>query len=190
LWNKFREACDAFFHARKTTFDKLDAEQAVHAQEKEALLAEIEAFATSGDRNKDVDALKAFSARWMNSGRVSPRLYDAFSDRYRAALDKHYGQLKMEGDERRRMQFQDRVDEMKAGPDGKFAIEKESRFLKRKIEELEGEMRTMERSMGMFNFKSASGEAMKKDMEKKIEKLGRDVERLKGQHRDLLKELR
>ena len=108
----------------------------------------------------------------------------------RAALDKHYGQLKMEGDERRRMQFQDRVDEMKSGPDGKFAIEKESRFVKRKIEELETEMRGMERNMGMFNFKSASGEAMKKDMEKKIEKLARDVERLKGQHRELLKELR
>lgn len=190
LWNKFREACDAFFHARKTTFDKMDAEQAVHVQAKEALITEIEAFVPSGERNKDMDALKAFSARWMDSGRVSPKLYDAFSERYRAALDKHYGQLKMEGDERRRMQFQDRVEEMKAGPDGRFHIEKESRFVKRKIEELEAEMRSMERNMGMFSFKSASGEAMKKDMEKKIEKLGRDVERLKGQHRELLKELR
>lgn len=190
LWSKFREACDLFFQNRKATFDKLDAEQAVHAKAKEELLAEIEGHVPSGDRNKDVDALKAFSARWMNSGRVSPKLYDAFSERYRAALDKHYGQLKMEGDERRRMQFQDRVDEMRSGPDGRFHIEKESRFVKRKIEELEGEMRTMERSMGMFSFKSASGEAMKKDMEKKIEKLARDVERLKGQHRDLLKELR
>jgi predicted amino acid-binding ACT domain protein len=51
-------------------------------------------------------------------------------------------------------------------------------------------MRQMEQNMGMFNFKSASGEAMRKDMEKKIERLGRDVERLKVQHRDLLKELR
>jgi len=190
LWTKFREACDLFFQNRKATFEKLDAEQAVHAQAKEALLAEIEAFVPSGERNKDVETLKNFSTRWMNSGRVSPKLYDAFSERYRAALDKHYGQLKMEGDERRRMQFQDRVDEMKSGPDGKFAIEKESRFVKRKIEELEAEMRGMERNMGMFNFKSASGEAMKKDMEKKIEKLARDVERLKGQHRELLKELR
>lgn len=190
LWNRFREACDAFFLARKATFDKMDAEQAVNAQEKEALIAEIEAFVHTGDRTKDVDALKAFSMRWMNSGRVSPKLYDAFSERYRAALDKHYGQLKMEGDERRRMQFQDRVDDMKSAPDGKFLIEKESRFVKRKIEELEGEMRAMERNMGMFNFKSASGEAMKKDMEKKVEKLARDVERLKGQHRELLKELK
>jgi hypothetical protein len=44
--------------------------------------------------------------------------------------------------------------------------------------------------MGMFNFKSSSGEAMRKEMEKKIERLARDVERLKGQLRELLKELR
>ncbi len=190
LWTRFREACDGFFQNRKATFEKLDAEQAVNAQEKEALLAEIEGFQLTGERNKDVDALKAFSLRWMNSGRVSPKQYDAFSERYRAALDKHYGQLKMEGEERNRMRFQNHVDELKSGPDGKDRVERESRFVKRKIEELEIEMRQMAGNMGMFNFKSASGAAMKEDMEKKIEKLGRDVERLKTQHRELLKELR
>ncbi len=190
LWTRFREACDTFFQNRKATFEKMDAEQAVHAQEKEALLAEIEGYQLSGDRNKDIEALKNFSQRWMNSGRVSPKLYDSMSERYRAALDKQYGLLKMEGDERRRMQFQDHMDSLKSSPDGKDRIERESRFIKRKIEEVENEMRQMERNMGMFNFKSSSGEAMRKDMEKKIERLARDVERLKGQHRELLKELR
>jgi len=190
LWLKFREACDGFFQNRKATFEKLDEEQVVNAQAKEALLAEIEGFTSSSDRTKDIESLKSYSLRWMNSGRVSPKLYDAYSERYRMALDKHYGQLKMEGEERRRTQFQGRVDDLKSAPDGKDRIEKESRFVKRKIEELEGEMRNMERNMGMFNFKSASGEAMKLDMEKKIERLARDVERLKGQHKELLKELR
>ncbi len=190
LWTRFREACDAFFQNRKATFEKQDAEQAGSVQQKEALITEIDAYVLTGDRSKDMEALKAFSARWMNSGRVSPKQYDAFSERYRAALDKQYGQLKMEGDERQRMRFQNHVDDLKTGPDGKFNLERESRFIKRKIEELEGEKRQMEQNMGMFNFKSASGAEMKKDMEKKIEKLVRDVERLKGQLRDLLKELR
>ena len=96
----------------------------------------------------------------------------------------------MEGDERRKMQFQNRVEDIKSSGDPKFALEKESRFIKRKIEELDSERRQMEESMGMFNFKSASGEAMKKDMEGKIEKLKRDVERLKEQHKGLIVELR
>ena len=190
LWNKFREACDAFFQNRKQTFEKQDAEQAGNLQGKEALIAEIEAFQHSGERNKDIEALKAFSLRWMNSGRVSPRDFDKLNEKYRAALDKHYGQLKVEADERMRLRFQDHMQELKSGPDGKFQIERESRFVKRKIEELEGEMRQMERNMGMFNFKSASGEEMKKEMQKKIDKLARDVDRLKGQHRELVKELR
>ena len=190
LWNKFREACDAFFQNRKKTFEQQDAEQATNVQAKETLLAEIEAFEHSGERNKDIEALKAFSLRWMNSGRVSPRDFDKLNEKYRAALDRHYGKLKVEADERMRLRFQGHVEEMKSGPDGKFQIERESRFVKRKIEELEGEMRQMERNMGMFNFKSASGEAMKQEMQKKIDKLARDVERLKGQHRDLVKELR
>lgn len=190
LWNKFREACDAFFQNRKATFEQQDAEQAVNVQAKEALVAEIEAYQHSGERTKDIEALKAFSLRWMNSGRVSPRQFDALNEKYRAALDKHYGQLKVEADERQRLRFQDHLEELKSGPDGKFNIERESRFIKRKIEELEGEMRQMESNMGRFNFKSASGEEMKREMQKKIDKLARDVERLKGQHRELKKELR
>ncbi|MFT3885563.1 MAG: DUF349 domain-containing protein [Flavobacteriales bacterium] len=190
LWNKFREACDGFFQARKATFEKQDAEQAVHVQTKEALLAEIEGFALTGDRNADIETLKGFSQRWLNSGRVSPRQYDALSARYRAALDKQYGQLKLNEEERRRMVFQGRVEDMRSSPDGKFHIEKESRFIKRKIEELENEMRQMERNMGMFNFKSASGEAMKKDMERKIERTKEDVKRLRDQHRQLMQELK
>ncbi|HRH39182.1 MAG TPA: DUF349 domain-containing protein, partial [Flavobacteriales bacterium] len=72
LWNRFREACDAFFQNRKQTFEKQDAEQAGNVQIKETLIAEIEAYQLSGDRNKDIETFKGFSLRWMNSGRVSP----------------------------------------------------------------------------------------------------------------------
>lgn len=190
LWNRFREACDHFFKARKAVYAQLDAEQAENVKGKEALLTELEGFQLTGDRNADIETLKTFSQRWMNSGRVSPKLYDSFSERYRAALDKHYGALRMEGEARVRQRSRDYLESLKAAPDGRDRIERESRFVKRKIEELENEMRQMDRNMGMFNFKTASGEAMKKDMEKKIEKLARDVDRLKEQHRELLKELR
>ncbi len=190
LWNKFRESCDGFFSARKIYFEALDAEQAVHELAKEQLLSEIETFTSSGNRGTDIDMLKTFSQRWMNSGRVSPKKFDAMNVRYRAALDKHYGQFKMNEEERRRMHFQSRVEDIKSAPDGKFQLEKEGRFIKRKIEEVEAEMKQMERNMGMFNFKSASGEAMKKEMEKKIDRARQDVERLRKQHRQLATEMR
>ena len=190
LWNKFREACDGFFQKRKAHFDALDAEQAVHLAEKQQLVSELESFQHLPDRGATVDALKAFSQRWMNSGRVSPKHFDSLNTRYRAAMDKQYDLLRLNGEERRRMAFVDRMEDLKAGPDGKFQLEKEGRFIRRKIEEIETEMKQMERNMGMFNFKSASGEAMKKDMEKKIERARQDIERLRGQHRELVREIR
>ena len=190
LWSKFREACDGFFQSRKAHFDALDAEQAVHVKEKEDVIAAIEGFTLTGNRGADLDALRNFSARWMDSGRVSPKHFDALNTRYRAALDKQYGQLKLNDDERRQMAFKSRVEDIRSAPDGKFRLEKEGRFIRGKIEELESEMRQMERNMGMFNFKSASGEAMKREMEKKIERAREDVARLRKQHRQLQEEMR
>jgi hypothetical protein len=190
LWSKFREACDGFFQARKAFFDKLDAEQADGLKAKNELIAEIEAFQLSGERGRDLDTLKAFSQRWLTSGRVSPKNYDLLSERYRKALDKQYDKLRVEGDERRRMQFHERVENLRSAPDGKDRVEREGRFVKRKIEELEMEMKQMERNMGMFNFKSASGEAMRKDMEKKIDRARVEIGRLRDQLRELNRQAR
>jgi hypothetical protein len=190
LWGKFREACDAFFKNRQATFEKQDAEQAGHVKEKEALIAEIDAFTLTGDRNADIESLKAFSGRWLNGGRVSPKQYDALSARYRAALDKQYGALKMNDDDRRRMAFQGRVQDLASAPDGRERLDKEGRFVKRKIEELETEVRQSEENMGKFSFKSAAGAAMKKEMETRIERMRQEIERLKAQHKQLMIEMR
>jgi len=189
LWNRFREACDAFYNARNAHFEKIDSELADNVKAREELIGTIEGFALSGERGKDLATLKDFSQRWMNGGRVPPKQYDAFFARFRAAMDKHYGALNVAEDERRQMRFQEHVSGLKSGPDAKFQLEKEVRFIKRKIEELEQEALQYENKMGMFNFKSAEGEAMKKDMEKKVERLRRDIERLRTQHKDLRKEM-
>ena len=190
LWGRFREACDAFFRSRHDAFAKQDEELAVNVKEREDLIGEIESFALTGDRNADITALKAFSARWLNSGRTSPRDHERLGKRYRAALDKQYGGLKMNDDERRKMAFQDRMEDLSSAPDGKERIEKEARFVKRKIEDLETEARQAEENMGKFSFKSAAGAAMKKEMERNIEKIREQVQRLEAQYKELRKSMR
>lgn len=190
LWGRFRDACDAFFQARSAAFEQQDAEQAGHAKAKEELIAEIESFTLSGDRGADMERLKGFSARWLNGGRVAPKLYDKLSARYRAALDKQYDQLKLNDGERRKMAFQNRLDDLASAPDGKERIEKEARFVKRKIDELETEVRQGEENMGKFNFKSAAGAAMKKEMEKNLDRTRQEIGRLQAQYKQLRTELR
>ncbi|MBL7964740.1 MAG: DUF349 domain-containing protein [Flavobacteriales bacterium] len=190
LWTRFREACDAFFQSRKATFEQQDAEQAAHVQAREAMLTELEAFTLTGDHTADLGKLREFSQRWLNGGRISPRQYDAMATRYRAAMDKLYGQLKVNDTERGRLRFQDRLDDLKSSPDGRFQMEREGRTLRRKIEELENELRQFERNLGMFNFKSESGQAMRQDLEKKMERVRKEMDRLRDQQKQLQQELR
>ena len=88
------------------------------------------------------------------------------------------------------MRFQGHLEELKGAPDGKDRLDREQRIVRRKIQDMEQEMRQMEQNLGMFNFKSASGEQMRRDIEKRMERTKEEVERLKVQHRQLLKELR
>lgn len=190
LWGRFREACDAFFRSRQENFAKQDEEQASHVKEREDLIAEIDNYTLTGDRNADITALKGFSGRWLNGGRTSPRDQERLGRNYRNALDKKYGSLKMNDDERRKMAFNDRMEDLAAAPDGKERIEKEARSVKRKIEELEIEVRQAEENMGKFSFKSAAGAAMKKEMERGMEKIRQEIQRLQTQHKELIRSMR
>ena len=190
LWNKFRDACDRFFKARKLAYAQIDEAQAKHVQEKQELIKELENFQLSGDPRADQESLRAFSQRWVGSGRVSPRTYDTLSERYRAAMDKQYGLLRLEGEELVRSRFRDHIEALRSAPDTRERVEREIRAVRHKIADLDNELRQMERNMGMFNFKSATGEAMRKEMEKKMERLRRDRTRLQDQLRELMKEIR
>ena len=190
LWLKFRETCDAFFAKRKAQFAAQDAEQDVNVKTKQDLLAEIEAHVHSGNKEQDLGTLRAFSQRWMAIGRVHPAQHQQLWDKYKVLLDKHYGQLNMDQGERRQMQFKEHLSDLKSSGDGLFELDRESRLLKRKIEERSAELLQMEGSMGMFNFKSAAGEAMRKEMEKNVDRMKREVERMKAEHKQLIVEMR
>lgn len=190
LWWRFNQACNAFFNARKAHFEQQDAELEHNVKEREALIDAVAAFELSGERQQDLASLKGFSERWLSAGRVPPQRYDDLAGRYRAALDSLYGKLKVNEEERREMRFKDHINGLKTAPDAQAKLDRESRTVKRKIQELEDEVRQFEDRMGMFNFKTAAGEAMKKELEKKMDRTRREIERLRTEHRQLQQELR
>lgn len=190
LWQRFRKACDRFFKARTAAFKEQHAQLAAHVEAKQALIAEIKAFTLSGDREADFASLKEFGNRWVNSGHVPPREYDKLSGQYRAALDEQYAQLKVNDTERKKLVFQSRVQGLAAASDGKERLERERRFVERKIRDLELEVRQREANMSKFSFTSAAGEAMRKTMEQDIDQVRREIARLEMEREQLSAQLR
>ena len=190
LWGKFRAACDTFFEARSAHFDEQDKAQKQNVEAKSAILTEMQSFSLSGNKGKDLGKLKAFSTQWNEAGRIPQGPAKKMIPIYRELMDKFYGQLDLNQAEKSEAQLQGKLDSIKRANDPKKEFEHAKRQIKRKIDFLKTDVRQYEQNLAMFNFKSASGEAMKKDIEKKIDRAQRDIENLLQQQKQLSKRLK
>ncbi|WBS01211.1 DUF349 domain-containing protein [Pseudoduganella sp. SL102] len=96
LWQKFRSACDTIFAKRKESAHAADHERKAHLHAREAICAQLEAFAPEGDdkarQGAIGKALRDAAAAWHASGPV-PRAAEArIEGRYRAAVAKLQGE--------------------------------------------------------------------------------------------------
>jgi hypothetical protein len=70
LWQRFRDAQDAFFARRSAMFHERDAQDAQNAKRKEELLAEAEAIDPSADLDAARAALRRIQDQWEQVGKV------------------------------------------------------------------------------------------------------------------------
>jgi hypothetical protein len=84
LWQRFRQACDAVFAARKESAQAADSERRGHLQQKEALCAELDG-AASLDLAEQTRLLKSTLERWQHIGSVPRAQETAIEQRFQAA---------------------------------------------------------------------------------------------------------
>lgn len=171
LWNEFRAACDVYFKAKKVHFGSMDKQQEANLKLKEALVAEINQFELSGNKQDDIASLKDFSVKWNAIGHVPKRDLQAVYDKYNAALDVKYLQLNVNSEERSILHFKQRI---KGSSEGQ--INKERGFILGKVEKIQDMIRQYETNMLLFTGKGA--DAMKHEIEKKIKTAEREISEL------------
>ncbi len=178
LWKRFRAACNAFFDARKAHFAEQDNQQLENLKKKEALIEEIQKTELSDDPKADFGLMKEFIKRWNEIDFVPIKQKKRIQDAFSKALDDKYGKLKVNREEKENMQYQLRVERM-SGSDDRQGVQKERRFLQGKIKELEDTINTYETNLNFFS-KSKKTEPLKMQVEKKIAKTRKDLEKLQA----------
>lgn len=167
LFNRFRQACNAFFEAKKNFYDNLDASFETNLVAKEAILARFIDFKLSPDSDANREQLKAFSAEWNAAGMVpmkdKKRLNDAFYNR----LDELYEQMNIDKKEIAIMQFRTKLDRLASSENGAELLRKEYDFLKKISDEINGNIRTYDNNLGFFKSSKGSNSFMK-EIEDKI----------------------
>lgn len=177
LWIRFRAACDVFFERKKQHFSGVVAQQEENLVQKEALLAELDGFELSGDRNQDVATLREYTARWADIGFVPREKAKEVNDRFGKLLDRHYGKMNLERSEKSIMEFRSKLENIRNASDGNFKLKKERQTLRDRIDRLVAEKRQYENNMMIFT--GAGADALRKDIEKKVKATEREIEDLR-----------
>ena len=178
LWKEFRTACDAFFNAKQAFYNEQDALNVSNLTAKQELIAKIEAYAISEDKQQALADLKDFTNAFNAIGHVPVKEKDGIYNAYKKAIDTHYQSLKLEGDEKEKILFQSKIDTLKSSPNAEKLLEKEKAELRRNIDTLKQDIIQYENNLGFFaNSKGAND--LKKEVEKKIEHSKRKIEEMK-----------
>ena len=167
LWKEFRAACDSFFDAKQAHFDQKDKAFEDNLKEKEALIIEISAFELPVDKKDAIAVLHGFSERFSGIGFVPSKQKDNVFKSYKAALDKHYDSLDMNGEEKETVMFEARIKTLQGSGNAAELFEKEKIVIRNDINTIQQEIIQFENNLGFFaNSKGAN--ALKDQVENNI----------------------
>ena len=100
IWQRFRQAADAFFGRRSEHYSKLRKDQTENLRKKEALCVRAEELSQSTQWKVTSEAIKALQAEWKAVGPVPQNKADAIWKRFRGAIDVFFDRQKAWFDQR------------------------------------------------------------------------------------------
>lgn len=106
IWNRFRSACDYFFDRKSELMKNVNSDQEKNLELKRALIEEARNFQLTGNTDEDIEALKAFQARWAEIGFVPIKEKDAIQTEFRKLINGHFDQLDIDEFDKNIVRFQ------------------------------------------------------------------------------------
>lgn len=178
LWQEFRGACDAFFNSRQKHFEEQDKQLETNLVAKKDIISKIEAYELPENKQQALNDLKEFTSAFNAVGKVPMKEKDTIYHAYKAAIDKHYGKLKLEGAEKEKVMFQARLETLQGSPDAGKLLSRERADIRQQIDKLKAEILQFENNLGFFA-RSKGADALRKEVEGKINAAKNRIEALK-----------
>ncbi len=148
IWKQFKQACNHYFdrlHARKNS---AYAEEKKNLDLKSAILEDLKKFQMSGDQDADLKQVQEFLGRWKAVGHV-PRNKKHITSRFYKIVDALLRKLGIGKQEAEILKYGDKIASLEDADDER-AVEQERQFVRRKIDEIKGEIRQLENNLNFF----------------------------------------
>ncbi len=167
LWATFRAACDEFFTAKEKHFAEQDAALIENLNAKSELLETLSSLILSENKMEAIQQLKDISNRFAAIGHVPKNQADAIYKKFKSLMDEKYATIKLDENEKEKIQFQSKIDTLLSSPDRTRLLAREKSELKKQVEQLTKEIALLENNLGFFS-KSKGAEQLRMDVEKKV----------------------
>ncbi len=174
VWERFTKACNYFFEERKRQNSAIRQEENANLAAKRAIIEAMRAIKIDElERDDALKQVKELQAQWQTIGHVPFRQKDVIFAEYREVADELYGKLDVRNNRRRMNNFQDQISDL-SGDDSKLSRERDRLY--RQYEAKKAELKTAENNLGFFNVKSSEGNSMVREMERRIKKIGEEMQ--------------
>jgi hypothetical protein len=174
VWKDFKSACNAYFDRLHKVQNEENKEEVEAFENKKNFLDEIKSFELVGEHKKDLDAIKANIEKWKSFGRV-PFNKRHIEGKFNKILDALFEKLSLSKKDTELMKFENRLEHLSENDDNR-ALEKESYFLRKRIDEVQSEILQLENNIQFITSSSKKGEnPFIKEVHKNIDKHKEDL---------------
>ena len=179
VFQEFKDACDFFFGQRRTQFERVENEQEVNLQEKDALCKELEDLGAT--RMGTPEQLQSIVERFNAIGFVPKKSINDSRNRFKAAVDQYIALLSgLSEDDKERLSLEVQLGNLRNDPQGERKLYQREQTIRKRISKIENDIATLRNNMEFFG-RSKNAEAYKAEFAQQIDAATAQLNALKGQ---------
>ncbi|MBQ0735772.1 DUF349 domain-containing protein [Aquimarina celericrescens] len=167
IWKRFKDACNSYFDRLHADRNEANKEEIASLEKKQTHIQSLKDLKLSGDSETDLKTIKDNIAVWKTLGRVPYKKKNIESE-YNKVLDNLFKQLNLSRKETELIKYDNKLNTLSNQTDDR-ALRNEQNFIRKKIDEVKGEIRQLENNLQFFK-NTKDDNPLVKEVQKNIQK--------------------
>jgi len=148
VWKLFKKACNHYFDRMHDERKSENAELFEAFDKKKAMLDKVKDLELEGTAEEKLKVIKDYIQTWKDLGSV-PQNKRFIEGKFNKALDDLFGDLDISRKRQEMLKYESRLQALEDGDDDR-QIEKETYFIRKKVDETTAEIAQLENNLGFF----------------------------------------
>lgn len=149
IWKRFKAACNHYFDKVNAERNAANKDQVDAFEKKTKLLDELKDLKLSGEPELDLETIKQKTEEWNALGQV-PQNKRFIENKFSKTVDGLFNNLKLDKSEVEMIKFENKLEHL-SQPDDTRLLDNEHHFIRKKIDEVKGELNQLENNLQFFS---------------------------------------